>query len=146
MRTSGSLGRVRPAEGSSEGTRDDRAAAWHRDPLKRAVSGVAGVAALAAAARLGHGRRDRLLWTCAVAPDTALLIGISAAPAFERLPSYAVRPYNVLHSPAIPAGLLAAAVLTRRSRPAVAGLAWLGHIGVDRAFGYGRRTPEGYVS
>jgi hypothetical protein len=52
------------------------------------------------------------LWTTTVLPDIALLYGIAAAPDFERLPSYAVRPYNVLHPPAIPATLPAFAAST----------------------------------
>ncbi|MFD9125593.1 DUF4260 family protein [Kitasatospora sp. NPDC059571] len=117
----------------------------HRHPVGRAVSLAAGLGALAGAVRLG-GARSRLLWTCAAAPDVALLIGITAAPDWRRLPPYAIRPYNLLHNPALPAALLAAAAATRSRRPAVAALAWLGHIGWDRAWGYGPRTPEGYVS
>ncbi|MFF3323715.1 DUF4260 family protein [Streptomyces sp. NPDC002889] len=111
-------------------------------PAGRALSAAVGVAALATGARLG-GRRSKLLWTTAVLPDIALLYGITAAPDFERLPPYAVRPYNVLHSPAIPATLLAFAAATRNRPPAVAGLGWLAHIAVDRAFGYGPRRPDG---
>jgi hypothetical protein len=118
----------------------------HRDPLGRAVSAVAGVGALWAAGRLGHGRRDRLLWACALAPDLALVIGVRAAPRYVRMPGYAIRPYNALHSPLIPAGLLAVAGLGGGRRVAVAGLAWLGHIALDRAQGYGPRDAEGYVS
>jgi hypothetical protein len=111
-------------------------------PLGRTLSGAVGLAALAAGARLG-GPRSPLLWTTALLPDIALLYGIAAAPTFERLPAYAVRPYNVLHSPAVPAALLALAAATRSRRTAVAGLGWLGHIAVDRAFGYGPRRPDG---
>ena len=114
----------------------------YRAPAGRTLSGLVGVAALVAGARVG-GRRSRVLWTTAVLPDIALLYGIGAAPTFERLPSHAVRPYNVLHSPAVPAALLTLAALTRSRRTAVAGLGWLGHLGVDRAFGYGPRRPDG---
>lgn len=132
-------------DGSGGGIRWRDSRWGHRSPVGRSVSAVVGVGALAAAVRVGGGR-SRVLWTCAVAPDVGLLVGIASAPTFERLPAYAVRPYNVLHSPAVPAALLAAAVVTRRRGLAVAGLAWLGHIGVDRGFGYGKRTPDGYVS
>ncbi|MFD4141052.1 MULTISPECIES: DUF4260 family protein [unclassified Streptomyces] len=111
-------------------------------PAGRALSGVVGVAALVAGARLG-GRRNKVLWTAAVLPDVALLYAIAAAPDFERLPRYAVRPYNVLHSPAVPATLLSFAAVTRSRTTAVAGLGWLAHIAVDRAFGYGPRRPDG---
>ena len=104
----------------------------YRAPAGRTLSGLVGVAALVAGGRLGR-EHSRVLWTTAVLPDIALLYGIGAAPTFERLPSHAVRPYNVLHSPAVPAALLTLAALTRSRRTAVAGLGWLGHIGVDRA-------------
>ncbi|MDJ0341801.1 DUF4260 family protein [Streptomyces sp. H10-C2] len=121
-------------------------ATWgHRHPAGRAVSLVVGLGALGAAVALG-GARDKVVWICAVAPDTALLIGIAGAPTWHRMPSYAVRPYNLLHSPAVPAVLLAAAALTGRRRLTVAGLAWLGHIGWDRALGYGPRDAAGYVT
>lgn len=121
-------------------------ATWaHRHPAGRAVSLAVGLSALGGAVALG-GRRDKVLWFCAVAPDTALLLGIAGAPTWHRMPSYAVRPYNLLHSPAVPAVLLTAAALTGRRRLAVAGLAWLGHIGWDRACGYGPRDAAGYVT
>ncbi|MCZ4097887.1 MULTISPECIES: DUF4260 family protein [Streptomyces] len=121
-------------------------ATWaHRHPVGRAVSLAVGLGALGGAVALG-GRHDKVLWFCAVAPDTALLLGIAGAPTWHRMPSYAVRPYNVLHSPAVPAVLLTAAALTGRRRLAVAGLAWLGHIGWDRACGYGPRDAAGYVT
>ncbi|MCQ4084280.1 DUF4260 domain-containing protein [Streptomyces sp. RB6PN25] len=120
-------------------------ARWsHRHPAGRLVSLGVGVGALTAAVALG-GRRSRTVWTAAVAPDVALLIGITAAPSWKQLPPYAVRPYNVLHSPAVPAVLLTAALLARDRRLAVAGLGWLGHIGWDRAWGYGPRGRDGYV-
>ncbi|MCX4820520.1 DUF4260 domain-containing protein [Streptomyces sp. NBC_01142] len=121
----------------------ERTPGWsYHHPCGRALSGVVGAAALVVGARIG-GARSRVLWTTALLPDIALLYGIAAAPGFERLPSYAVRPYNVLHSPAVPAALLALAAVIRSRRTAVAGLGWLGHIAVDRAFGYGPRRPDG---
>ncbi|MDH2390781.1 DUF4260 family protein [Streptomyces sp. HNM0663] len=120
-----------------------RDAAWtYRAPLGRAVSGLIGATALAAGVHVA-GARSRTLWTCAVLPDVALLYGIAAAPTFERLPRYAVRPYNALHSPAVPAALFAAAAVTRSRATATAALGWLAHIAVDRAFGYGPRRPDG---
>jgi hypothetical protein len=119
---------------------------FHRHPAGRAVSLAVAVGAFRTAYRLGHGRRDPLLWTCAVAPDVALLIGIAAAPTWQRLPRYAVAPYNALHSPAVPAALLAAAAARRNPRLTVAGLAWLAHLAWDRACGYGPRDADGYVS
>jgi hypothetical protein len=120
----------------------ERSGWTYHDPVGRALSGAVGAAALVTGARVG-GARSRVLWTTAVLPDIALLYGIEAAPDFERLPGYAVRPYNILHSPAVPAALLTLAAVTRSRRTAVAGLGWLGHIAVDRAFGYGPRRPDG---
>jgi uncharacterized protein DUF4260 len=120
----------------------ERSGWTYHAPAGRTLSGVVGVAALVAGARIGGGR-SRVLWTTAVLPDIALLYGIEAAPDFERLPGYAVRPYNILHSPAVPAALLTLAAVTRSRRTAVAGLGWLGHIAVDRAFGYGPRRSDG---
>ncbi|MQY11656.1 hypothetical protein SRB5_17750 [Streptomyces sp. RB5] len=114
----------------------------YRAPAGRALSGLVGAAALAAGVAVG-GRRSRVLWTTAVLPDVALLYGIAGAPTFETLPVYAVRPYNVLHSPAVPAALLTLAGATGSRRVTVAGLGWLAHIAVDRAFGYGPRNADG---
>jgi hypothetical protein len=118
---------------------------FHRHPVGRGVSLAVGLGSFALATRL-NGGRDRLLWTCALAPDLALLIGAAGAPTWRQLPPYAVRPYNALHSPAVPAALLGLAAATRHRRTAVAGLAWLAHLGWDRAWGYGPRRPDGYVS
>ncbi|CAM3034931.1 DUF4260 family protein [Streptomyces albus] len=120
-----------------------RRTAWtYRTPWGRTLSATAGLAALYAGVRLG-GPRDRLLWTCAVLPDVALLYGAASAPTFDPLPRYAVRPYNVLHSPGVPLVLLGAARAVRSRRPAVAACGWLAHIAVDRAWGYGPRAADG---
>ncbi|MEU7635843.1 DUF4260 family protein [Streptomyces sp. NPDC039016] len=114
-------------------------------PAGRALSGTLGIAALLAGARIA-GPRDKVLWTAALAPDTALLLGAAAAPTWRRLPRYAIGPYNALHSPAVPAALLTAAALTRHRPLLVAGLAWFGHLGWDRAWGYGPRDADGFVA
>jgi D-alanyl-D-alanine dipeptidase len=117
----------------------------YRTPAGRATSALTGVAALAAA-RAVAGPRSRTLRVCAVVPDVALLIGIAAAPTWKQLPPYAIRPYNTLHSPAVPAALLLTAAVARHRGTTVAGLAWLAHIAIDRAFGYGPRDAEGFVA
>ncbi|MGP3977394.1 DUF4260 family protein [Streptomyces sp. 8N114] len=114
---------------------------WHT-PWGRALSGAVGVTALYAGARLG-GPRNRVLWTCAVLPDIALLYGAASAPTFDPLPPYAVRPYNVLHSPGVPLALFGAARTLGSRRLTVAACGWLAHIAVDRAFGYGPRARDG---
>ncbi|MGI5351754.1 DUF4260 family protein [Streptomyces sp. CA-250714] len=106
------------------------------------MSGTIGAAALVAGARLG-GPRNRVLWTSALLPDAALLYGAASAPTFDPLPPYAVRPYNVLHSPGIPLTLFGAARALRNRTLAVAACGWLAHIAVDRAFGYGPRARDG---
>ncbi|MGP3987935.1 DUF4260 family protein [Streptomyces sp. 3N207] len=113
-----------------------------RPPWGRALSGTVGAAALLAGARLG-GPRNRLLWACALLPDAALLYGIASAPTFDPLPPYAVRPYNVLHSPGVPLILFGAARALRLPELNVAACGWLAHIAVDRAFGYGPRAADG---
>ncbi|MBO8193164.1 DUF4260 family protein [Streptomyces oryzae] len=115
---------------------------WHSS-WGRAFSGTVGAVALCAGARLG-GPRSRTLWTCAVAPDLALLYGItSARTAFDPLPRHAVRPYNVLHSPGVPLVLFGAARMLASRTMAVAACGWAAHIAVDRAFGYGPRASDG---
>jgi hypothetical protein len=117
----------------------------YQAPAGRATSALVGVAALAAARALA-GPRSTTLRVCAVAPDVALLIGVTAAPTWKRLPPYAIGPYNALHSPAIPAALLLTAAARRHRGTTVAGLAWLAHIAIDRAFGYGPRDAQGFVA
>ncbi|WP_431983481.1 DUF4260 family protein [Streptomyces qinglanensis] len=113
-----------------------------RTPRGRILSGTVGAVALYTGVRLG-GPRSRVLWTSAVLPDLALLHGIAAAPAFDPLPRYAVRSYNLLHSPGVPLLLLGTA-RALGSRPLrVAACGWLAHIAVDRAFGYGPRARDG---
>ncbi|GGO89018.1 DUF4260 family protein [Wenjunlia tyrosinilytica] len=122
------------------------AGAWTwTSPLGRVLSGAVGVGALVAGARIG-GRRSKVLWASAVAPDISLVIGIAAAPSWKRMPSYAIGPYNAMHTPVVPAAILMAAALTRNRSLLVAGLGWLGHIGWDRGWGYGPRDADGYIA
>jgi hypothetical protein len=79
----------------------------------------------------------------AVMPDIALLVGIAPGLAKGQLHPRAVPLYNALHHPAGPALLALASV--GLGAPWLAGaLAWGIHIAVDRAVGYGPRTPEGF--
>ncbi|MDJ1133932.1 DUF4260 family protein [Streptomyces iconiensis] len=114
----------------------------YRAPAGRALSGAVGLAALSAGARLG-GARSRVLWTCAVLPDAALLYGIASAPTFDPLPRHAVLPYNLLHNVGVPALLYGTATLLRSRPLTVAALGWLAHIAIDHASGYGPRAPDG---
>ncbi len=104
------------------------------------LAGAAATAAfVAAAAEAGTPWwAAALLW---LAPDVALLAGMSREFADGRLAPRAVPLYNALHHLLGPALLGAAAVVGIVS-PVLA-LAWLSHVTVDRALGFGLRTKEG---
>src|SRR5690348_16636217 len=74
-------------------------------------------------------------------PDVALLGGMGCG----RLNPRAVPLYNVLHVYGLPMVLMAVAATGVIALGwFVLGLAWATHVAVDRALGYGLRTPEGY--
>ena len=83
----------------------------------------------------------------AIGPDLAFLAGIGQKTPLVhgQMPSRAVPAYNALHRlpGPIALGLLAAVGLLP---PAflVGALVWAFHIFLDRALGYGLRTPDGY--
>ncbi len=79
-------------------------------------------------------------------PDIGLLYGMSPSLAKGQLHPRAVPLYNILHSVGGPL----VTILAGLSGPApewllIAGLAWLAHVAVDRALGYGLRDKNGYV-
>lgn len=82
-------------------------------------------------------------------PDLSFLLGVGGEPREKgRFPSRMVAVYNVLHRPLIPLVLLVALSFAPTANTAIAapftfGLAWLGHICVDRVLGYGLRQPDG---
>ena len=88
----------------------------------------------------------------AVMPDLAL---IGAFAEHGRLRPARVRAYNLLHTPWIPLALIAASIvlplpslgwgLRGGLELFLAGLAWLLHIALDRAFGYGLRASDGSI-
>jgi hypothetical protein len=92
-----------------------------------------------------HGTGYWQLGAFGAGPDLALLLGAGAGLARGQLHPRAVPAYNLLHRLAGPTVLLAAALLGNLG-PAwvVAALAWALHIALDRALGYGLRTPEGF--
>ncbi|MFI6350842.1 DUF4260 family protein [Streptomyces sp. NPDC050560] len=108
-----------------------------RTPAGRAVSGAVGAAALGGAFALG-GALEPAFWAALVAPDSVFFFGAKEPAPFARR-------YNTLHDPRIAAGLLAAGTALRSRRLLVAGLGWTAHIAIDRAFGFGRRRPDGAV-
>jgi hypothetical protein len=96
-------------------------------------------------------------------PDLTLILGIGQRHEPGQLPARAVGPYNVAHRLVIPIALIALALLgllvarllnddpdafeAARRIPLlvyVAGISWLAHIALDRAFGFGLRTPDGW--
>jgi hypothetical protein len=83
------------------------------------------------------------IWAFVTGPDLALLLGI--APGLERgqLHPRAVPLYNALHRLAGPAALGIASAWLGPAWLAGA-LAWAAHVFVDRSFGYGLRTPQGF--
>ena len=96
-------------------------------------------------------------------PDLTFIFGIGQVHERGQLPPRAVRPYNLAHRLVIPVALIGLALLgllTARllnDEPAafeaarrlpllvyVAGISWLAHLALDRAFGFGLRTPDGW--
>ena len=97
---------------------------------------VEGVAVFAAALGMTMHQGYSLGWFFALLlwPDVAILFyGINT-----KVGSVA---YNILHNYLLPLGLLCFAVVTTAPLWMQFSLIWLGHIGMDRAFGYGLKYP-----
>ncbi|MEV6877853.1 DUF4260 family protein [Amycolatopsis sp. NPDC051128] len=80
-----------------------------------------------------------------IAPDLTMFIGAGAA-GDGKLSPKAVPWYNFMHRPWIPLAVLAgysAGGLGDWVPLFTAGLGWLAHIALDRAFGYGLRARDG---
>ena len=115
---------------------------WDR-PLGRALSGLLGAGALAAAVVLG-GLAAWTFWVALLAPDIALFYDArNAGPAQGQLSPRAARLYNVLHHPALALGLIALGAATANQPLLVAGLGWFAHIALDRSLRFGPRRPDG---
>lgn len=104
--------------------------------------------AIAAAAVVASVAAGAPWWVAALAwavPDVPLLFGMGRGMGYGRLHPRAVPAYNALHTPWGPVAL---AVLTAAAGfppvPLAVVLAWTFHICLDRAAGYGLRTPDGY--
>lgn len=113
--------------------------------LSRKTSGLLAVA-LAGATLSTVLATDASGWAAlgfAVMPDIALVAGMSSGLEKGQLHPRAVPLYNALHSFAGPVALGAASLALGPTWLAAA-LAWGTHIAVDRAVGYGMRTPEGF--
>ena len=78
-------------------------------------------------------------------PDLALLLGASSGLARRQLHPRAVPLYNLLHRFWAPLALGVVAVAAGLSPVwTVGALAWAVHVAIDRAVGYGLRTPDGF--
>jgi hypothetical protein len=111
---------------------------------RHAAYGTAAVLLIATALELAL--RNGGWWQLAafgIGSDLALFAGFGAGLETGRLHPRAVPLYNALHSYWAPA-LLALAALALPGGYLVGALAWAFHISLDRAIGYGKRTPEGF--
>jgi hypothetical protein len=80
-----------------------------------------------------------------IAPDLAMLVGANGRLAKRQLAPRAVRYYNAVHRVWGPLALLVACTFWINSAALfTGGLAWLAHVAVDRAVGYGLRAPSGF--
>jgi hypothetical protein len=83
-----------------------------------------------------------------ILPDLTMLIGASESPrpAHGQFSPRAVPFYNAMHRPWLPLAILVGYPFGPIHWPPLftAGLAWLAHIAVDRAAGYGLRAADGF--
>lgn len=121
----------------------------HLADLRRPAYALAAVALLAAAiATFLH--VDAGWWVIpvfAILPDLAFVAGAGRTSGLERgqMPARAVPVYNALHRLWGPLALAVLAVAGVVAPALLAGaLVWAFHIALDRAVGYGLRTPDGF--
>jgi len=101
---------------------------------------------LIAALALEVAATDTSWWLVVVfllGPDIALFLGVGSGLEKGQLHPRAVPLYNALHRYWPPATLALASIVLPEGWLAAA-LAWALHISLDRAIGYGLRTPEGF--
>jgi Domain of unknown function (DUF4260) len=92
-----------------------------------------------------HGTGYWQLAAFALGPDLALFYGAGSGLERGQLHPRAVPLYNLLHRFLLPLALLAlGATGVVPAGYVVGGLAWCLHVSVDRALGYGLRTPDGF--
>jgi hypothetical protein len=80
----------------------------------------------------------------AIGPDLALLAGAGRGLDRGQLHPRAVPLYNALHRFWGPAALAVLAVAWLGAPWLAGALAWAAHVSIDRAVGYGLRTPDGF--
>ena len=80
-----------------------------------------------------------------ILPDLAFLVGLGDAHEPRQMPARAVPPYNLLHQPLLPLALIGVLSFVDLGLVLFTGaLMWFAHIALDRAAGYGQRTPDGW--
>lgn len=84
-----------------------------------------------------------------IAPDLSFFVGASGPHQHGQLPRGTVGVYNLVHRPIGPLVWMTAVALLSEgpgdnAAPFTFGLAWLLHIVLDRALGYGLRTADGW--
>jgi hypothetical protein len=72
-----------------------------------------------------------------LAPDLSMLAYVAG----QRAGTVA---YDLVHFAALPIGLGVAGVVSDSGLPVQLALVWLGHIGIDRALGYGLKYPSAF--
>lgn len=110
-----------------------------------AAGGLAGIA-LAIYVLVVH---QAAWWPFAVfliAPDITFLVGLQPGLQRGQLARRAVPVYNAAHRFWAPAVLVILSFVLGGWAGTAAGLAWCAHIAIDRSFGFGLRTPEGFQS
>jgi Domain of unknown function (DUF4260) len=117
----------------------------HRQTARRAAYAVLSsvLLAIAIALLVAHDGGWWLFAAFIVAPDLALLAGMSPALQKGQLHPRAVPLYNALHSFWGPA-VLALAGIVLPLGAVIGALAWALHISIDRTVGYGMRTRDGF--
>ncbi|MDR0360983.1 MAG: DUF4260 family protein [bacterium] len=117
----------------------------------RLVLAVLGVVALALAVTAGL-RGGPLAWLLLVVflagPDLTMLIHDSRPTVKGQMSPRAVPYYNAAHRLWAATALLVAGAFLLAAiglvPVMVGGLAWFGHVAIDRALGFGLRAPEGF--
>jgi Domain of unknown function (DUF4260) len=79
-----------------------------------------------------------------IAPDLTFLLGFQSGLQRGQLAPRAVPFYNAAHRLWAPVVLVALSLVLGAPTWAAAGLAWCGHIGIDRSLGFTLRTPDGF--
>lgn len=98
-----------------------------------------GLALLAAAVALYAGAEASWWWFALLlfVPDVAM-IGYAFGP------SAGAALYNLAHNTALPLGMALFGHLAGRDLAVEIALIWLAHVGLDRALGYGLKSPTGF--